>query len=146
MRKIEQQWIGFTVLTVAIMLLFTACRSGEELVPPTEEEQIKNVALGYFVRDTSIPEYEAEIEAIVDDWARVSLTLVATESTTDPMTLYLQNQAATDDPVPTAVPMTLPGNNARTTNDFGWAVITEPQVYFSDEELDSRQVPEKIRP
>ncbi|MEZ4864866.1 MAG: hypothetical protein R3C14_26370 [Caldilineaceae bacterium] len=137
---------AIALLMLMTTLWITACDQQGAVLPPTEEEQIKNVAVGYFVRETSVPEYEAQVEAVVDDWARVSLAPVGVESSGGPMIMYLQNQAATDNPAPTAVPQTVPGNEARITNDFGWTVITPPQVQFSDTELDAMQVPAKIRP
>ncbi|MEZ4664692.1 MAG: hypothetical protein R2911_44735 [Caldilineaceae bacterium] len=55
------------------LVVLAACGPEGANVPPTEEEQIKNVAASYFVRNQSLPEYEVQIEEVVDEWARVSL-------------------------------------------------------------------------
>ena len=138
--------LNLQILVILTMLLMAACGQTGQLLPPTEEQQIENVAIGYFERNPDLPEYEAEIEAVVDDWARVSLSPAGVESSDGPLIIYLQNQDETDNPVPTAQPLESGANQARITNDFGWVVISKPQAQFSDEELDAMGIPEEIRP
>ena len=128
-----------------ILFVIVACGRSGDVVSPTAEEQIKNVALSYFVRDSAVPTYEANVEEVVDNWARVTLTPVGTD-VNEPLTVYLQNQAESDNPVPTAAPDANPGNIARTESDLGWAIITPPQAHFTPEELNAMAVPAKIRP
>lgn len=139
-------WHRIGLLVAVAILWLAACGREESILPPTEEEQIKNLATGYFVRDPNVPPYAAHVEAVVEDWARVSLAPVGVESTDGPMIMYLQNQANTDNPVATAQPLDSTIENVRLTNDFGWVVITKPQAQFSDEELDELGVPTEIRP
>ncbi|MCB0088517.1 MAG: hypothetical protein KDE54_11440 [Caldilineaceae bacterium] len=133
----------YYIVLVALLVL-TAC-GRQAAIPPTEEEQIKNVATNYFVRDQSLPEYDVQIEEVVDDWARVSLAAAGVD-TQEPMVMYLQNQAETDNPVATAMPVGMPSEDVQISNDFGWVVITQPQAQFTDAELDAIGVPADIRP
>lgn len=130
-----------------ILLIIVACGSPSsgEIISPTAEEQIKNVALDFFVRDSAVPAYEADIAEIEGNWARVTLTPVDV-TTTEPLTVYLQNQAESDVLAPTAEPMANPGNIAPTNTELGWAVITPPQAHFSSDELNALAVPANIRP
>ncbi|MEZ4711732.1 MAG: hypothetical protein R3A44_31360 [Caldilineaceae bacterium] len=134
----------YAILLMALLVL-AACGPEGANVSPTEEEQIKNVAASYFVRNQSLPEYEVQIEEVVDDWVRVSLAPAAVD-TQEPMIMYLQNQAETDNPVATAMPVGMPSEDVRLSNDFGWVVITQPQAHFTDAELDDMGVPQDIRP
>ncbi|MCB0096099.1 MAG: hypothetical protein KDE46_10285, partial [Caldilineaceae bacterium] len=68
----------YYIVLVALLVL-TAC-GRQAAIPPTEEEQIKNVATNYFVRDQSLPEYDVQIEEVVDDWARVSLAAAGVDT------------------------------------------------------------------
>lgn len=134
----------YAILLMALLVL-AACGPEGANVSPTEEEQIKNVAASFFVRNQSLPEYEVQIEEVVDDWVRVSLAPAAVD-TQEPMIMYLQNQAETDNPVATAMPVGMPSEDVRLSNDFGWVVITQPQAHFTDAELDDMGVPQDIRP
>lgn len=134
----------YAILLMALLVL-AACGPEGGNVSPTEEEQIKNVAASFFVRNQSLPEYEVQIEEVVDDWVRVSLAPAAVD-TQEPMIMYLQNQAETDNPVATAMPVGMPSEDVRLSNDFGWVVITQPQAHFTDAELDDMGVPQDIRP
>ena len=144
MRPAYRRWHQHIFIAL-LLLIVAACGQSDEIVSPTAEEQIKNVALDYYIRDSAVPGYEANIEEIVDDWARVTLTPINAE-TTEPMVMYLQNQAESDNPVPTAMPMANPGNIAPTNTELGWAVITPPQAHFSSAELNALAIPAKIRP
>ncbi|MEZ4615964.1 MAG: hypothetical protein R2867_10750 [Caldilineaceae bacterium] len=135
-----------TMVSLLLLLFVAACGQQRDVLPATEEEQIKNVALDYFVRDSAVPPYEATIEAVVDDWARVALSPVESDTSGEPLIIYLQNQADADNPVPTAEPMAVPGNIAPTGTELGWAIITPPQAQFTSAELNAYAVPAKIRP
>ncbi len=59
---------------------------------------------------------------------------------------YVQDQANDPEPVPTAaLEISQLQNDADAATAMGWAVITQPQAHFSDEELDAAMVPEAIR-
>ncbi|MCB0153495.1 MAG: hypothetical protein KDF65_01770 [Anaerolineae bacterium] len=112
-------------------------------VRPVEQEQIKNVVREYVVRDTNIPDYEVTIEAVAEDWARVSLAPAQVEGQTT--TLYLQKQDA-GQAAPTAIIAELPGHEARTQATTGWTIILGPQADFSPAELNEVAVPSEVRP
>lgn len=141
-------WCLTFTLVVLSALVLSACADtgGTAELAPSEEEQIKAMVEDYFRRDPSIPEYVADIEAVTNHWARVSLSPVGVE-TDEKMIVYVQDQENSPDPVPTAaLTIAQPRNNADTETKLGWAIITQPQVHFTDEELDAAQVPEEIRP
>lgn len=138
-----------TFITLIIIILVAGCGSqaneGEALAP-TDEEQIKTLVENYFSRDPNIPEYEANVEAVVDNWARVSLSTEGVDST-DKILIYLQDQVNAPEPAPT-VDLEISDElyDAESETELGWAIITKPQAYFTDEELDAAMVPESIRP
>jgi hypothetical protein len=131
------------LMTVAIPLL-AACNTPSASLTPVEAEQIKNVVEQYYVRNTSIPDQEVEIQKVVGAWARVSIkpTGVATE----PNLLFLQNHADATTDVPAAETTVMTGNQASVTTTTGWTIILGPQVNFSQDELDAAGIPDEIRP
>lgn len=146
MRHFIWRQVRLYCFLAAALLSISACGVAGNSLTPTEEEQIKNVATSYFVRDQSIPQYEAEIEEVVDEWARVSLAPTTVDAAAEPMIMYLQNQTETENPVPTARPLSEPSEDVEVATALGWAIVTKPQAQFTDEELDALGVPEEIRP
>lgn len=136
----------------ALLLLLAACGSSEadgdgRAIAPTDEVQIETAVENYFRRDPNIPEYVAEVEAVVDDWARVSLSVAGVDNAGGKVLVYVQDQVNTPNPVPTAELMLSDTmHDAEISTDLGWAIITPPQAHFTDEELDAAMVPEAIRP
>ncbi|MEZ4736745.1 MAG: hypothetical protein R3E79_57425 [Caldilineaceae bacterium] len=127
------------------ILLAAGCGIQSDAVRPVEEEQIENVVTDYYVRNTSIPDYDVTIEAVEEEWARVSIAPSGVE-TEQPDIVYLQNQAETLIEAPTAVITTALGNTARVATESGWVIVVGPQANFNDEELDAAGVPPFIRP
>lgn len=137
------------VVIYLLSFLVTACidTTNPGILTTTEEEQIKATVKDYFRRDPDLPEYIADVEEVDGYWARVSLSAEGITSTDGKMMLYLQDQANTLDPAPTAaLQVTQLQNNAEVQTDTRWIIITPPQVNFTDEELDAASVPEQIRP
>jgi hypothetical protein len=132
------------VLILVIFLSSAACSLQSNTLRPVEEEQIANVVVDYYTRNGALPEQEVTIEAVTEDWARVSMKPAGIEGTAD--IFYLQNQNTAVNPAPTAELIVQPGDQARTTTTTGWVIIIGPQVTFSDEELDAVGVPPALRP
>lgn len=134
----------FIIGTICLAwLILSACNSQNVTVRPVEQEQIENVVREFVVRDTNIPSYEVTIEAIAEDWARVSVEPVQTEG--EATTLYLQKQVE-NAAAPTATIAAKPGHEARAETTTGWAIILGPQADFSQAELDNVGVPSEVRP
>ena len=134
---------------MSIALFLAACgdTGGSAEVAPSEAEQIKAMVEDYFKRDPNIPEYIADVEAVTGNWARVSLAAEGVD-VAEKMIVYVQDQVNDPNPVPTA-DLKLsdqPRNDADADTQLGWAIVTLPQVHFTDEELDAAMVPEEIRP
>ena len=132
-------------LLPVVAIVMAGCSIKADGARPVEEEQIKNVVKDYFVRNSSVPDYEATIEEVNGNWARVRISPVGVDTANGDVVFYLQNQdqAATDAP-----PATLnvqPGKQARTTTTSGWTIIAGPQAHFTDAELDAAGVPDAIR-
>lgn len=111
---------------------------------PVEEEQIENVVIDYFVRDSASPEYTVTIEEVDQSWARVSMSPIGVQNT-EANIVYLQDQSATAIEAPTPDPDANPGNIAPVETTSGWTIIAGPQVTFSEEELDAAGIPPFIR-
>ena len=131
------------LLTWLTALLLGACVVQSAPPVPVEEEQIENVVKEYFVRDTTVPDYDVTIEEVASNWARVSINPAGTEGATS--TLYLQKQGGVDD-VSTATVAEAPGNDARVGTTTGWTVILGPQVEFNEAKLDEVGIPNTVRP
>lgn len=127
-----QRKAGSLVALILLLVLAAGCASQSNNATPVEEEQIKNLALSFFVLDSDIPAYEATIDQIENDWARVQIAPVAVDSADGAMLMYLQKQALSDDA-------------ASTQSDTGWTVVAGPQAQFTQAELDSAGVPAFIR-
>jgi hypothetical protein len=130
---------------VAIALLFSACDTQANPARPVEQEQIENLVEDFYVRDGSIPEYEATIEEVDGTWARVRIAPVGVDTLGGGDIIYLQKQDQTQADVPPATLAVAPGNQARVTTTSGWTIVAGPQAQFTDEELDAAGVPESIR-
>ncbi|MCE7984394.1 MAG: hypothetical protein DYG89_24740 [Caldilinea sp. CFX5] len=131
------------LLLIVTAPLVAACNTPSAALAPVETEQIKNVVEGYYVRNTSIPEQEVEIQEVVGDWARVGIKPVGVE--TAPDLFFLQNHATANDEAPAVQTTVLPGNQAPTTTTSGWTIILGPQVQFTEAELDAAGIPTEIR-
>jgi hypothetical protein len=135
----------FLLNLFGLLLLLAGCALQSNSLAPVEEEQIKNVVEDFFIRQNNVPDYEATIEEVAGNWARVSITPVGVEVVGEPAVLYLQNQAEATNEAPTAVANVQPGNTARVTTSTGWVIVLGPQVHFTNAELDSAGVPPQIR-
>lgn len=145
--------IGAVFLLLAALLALAGCLSSpadlpEDVVAPTEEQQILNVVEDFYVRDEgNVPEYEAAIEAIDGNWVRVSIAPVGVETINGPDILYLQNQAEAERALPTLTTVVSPTTNtARVATSSGWAIVAGPQAQFTEAELSAAGVPASIRP
>jgi len=123
--------------------LLAACNTPSANLGPVEEEQIKNVVEDYYVRDTSIPAQDVQIQEVAGNWARVGIQPAGVE--TMPNLIFLQNQVAATNDAPAAQTTVQPGNQASVTTTTGWTIILGPQVHFTLEELDAAGIPEEIR-
>ncbi len=147
------RWRVTTTLLPLLILLFASCsaiptsETAADGAPPVAEQQIVNVVEDYYTRQSGVlPEYEAKIELVQDNWARVSIHPVGVEESTNPELFYLQNQLEADNPLPTPTVVVSPQQTAPRSTETGWAIIVGPQVHFSSEELDNAGVPDFIRP
>jgi hypothetical protein len=132
-------------LSIVAALLFAGCGVQANPARPVEEQQIENVVEEYYVRNGSIPEYEATIEEVDGTWARVRIAPVGVDTLGGGDIIYLQNQDQTPADVPPPTLAVAPGNQAQVTTTSGWTIVTGPQAQFTDEELDAAGVPESIR-
>lgn len=131
------------VLLVIIAPLLVACDAPSASLTPVEEEQIKNVVQDYYVRHTSIPDQEVEIQEVAGHWARVAIRPTGVE--TAPDLLFLQDHDAAADTAPAAETTVQPGNQASVTTTTGWTIILGPQAQFTPAELDAAGIPAEIR-
>lgn len=143
--KRRHRWVrlGAMLLLIIIAQFVAACNTPSAALTPVETEQIKNVVEDYYVRNSSIPDQEVEIQEVAGDWARVSIKPAGVETT--PALLFLQNHTTAVNEAPTAEIIVRPGNQARVTTTTGWTIILGPQVQFTDEELDAAGIPAEIR-
>ena len=133
-------------IVVTFLLIGCGETAGTQELVPSDEAAIKAAVEDYFRRDPELPPYNAEVEAVVEHWARVSIAPEGVENS-DKVILYVQDQANDPNPVPTvALDISQPRNDAEAVTDVGWAIITKPQASFTDEELDAAMVPDEIRP
>lgn len=152
-RAHNARWWLAPLMTVAVMLLTAGCTGvapaelGANPVPPVAEEQILNVVEDFYVRQPGlVPEYEAEIEQVERNWARVSIRPVGVELLNGPDIIYLQNQAEAARDVETPTVELTPPRTARVETDTGWTIVAGPQAQFTDEELNAAGIPAYIRP
>ena len=145
--------IGAVFLLLAAIFALAGCLSSpsdlaEDLVAPTEEQQILNVVEDFYVRDeANVPEYEAAIEAIDGNWVRVSIAPVGVEIVNGPDIVYLQNQTeAKRDLAPLTVVVSPTTNTARVATSSGWVIVAGPQAQFTQAELSAAGIPASIRP
>lgn len=134
-----------TAVLIVTAVLLAGCSTQANPARPVEEEQIKNVVKDYFIRSGSIPDYEATIEEVDGNWARVRIAPVGVTNVNGETILYLQNQ---DQTVQDAPPPTLdvqPGNQASLTTPSGWTIVAGPKSDFTDAELNAASVPAAIR-
>jgi hypothetical protein len=134
-----------TAVLIVTAVLLAGCSTRADQARPVEEEQIKNVVKDYFVRSGSIPDYEATIEEVDDNWARVRIAPVGVNNVNGETILYLQNQDQTARDAPPPTLDVRPGNQARVTTTSGWTIVAGPQSEFTDAELDAAGVPAAIR-
>lgn len=142
-RQHDWRRLGSMLLFVVAAQLVAACDTPSAALAPVETEQIKNVVEDYYVRNSSIPDQEVEIQEVTGNWARVSIKPAGVE--TEPDLFFLQNQATAVNDVPAVQPTVLPGNQAPVTTTSGWTIILGPQVQFTEEELDAAGIPAEIR-
>lgn len=142
---------GFEAMLMIVMLSLTcgmlvACSISADTATPVEEEQIKNVALSYFLREGAVPDYEATVEKVEDGWARVRISPVGVQSVDGSNLLYLKKQAVpVDDSSVDDTEVAQPGYSPLIATDTGWTISAGPQAQFSRAELDAAGVPEFIR-
>lgn len=140
-------------LTTLLLLLLVGCTTpadqntlADEVIP-VEEQQIVNVVEDYYVRQSAVvPEYEAEVEEVENNWARVSIRPVGVEVSNGPEIFYLQNQVEAERELPTPTVELTPPQSARRSTDTGWVIVAGPQARFTPEELNAAGVPAFIRP
>ena len=128
---------------VLIAPLLVACDTPSANLTPVEEAQIKNVVQDYYVRHTSIPDQEVEIQEVAGQWARVAIRPAGVEAAPD--LLFLQDHDAADVTAPAVETTVQPGNQASVTTTTGWTIILGPQVQFTPAELDAAGIPAAIR-
>lgn len=130
-------------LLVLITPLLVACNTPSANLTPVEEAQIKNVVQDYYVRHTSIPDQEVEIQEVAGQWARVAIRPAGVEAAPD--LLFLQDHDAADVTAPAVETTVQPGNQASVTTTTGWTIILGPQAQFTPAELDAAGIPADIR-
>lgn len=141
----------FTLITTLIVLAITcgvlvACSISADDATPLEKEQIKNVALSYFLRERAVPDYEATVEQVENGWARVRISPVGVESLDGSTIFYLKKQAVPADVSSVDdTQIAQPGYSPLVTTDTGWTIFAGPQAQFSQTELDAAGIPEYIR-
>lgn len=145
MKQYLSQWriMASLALLVLIAPLLVACNTPSANLTPVEEAQIKNVVQDYYVRHTSIPDQEVEIEEVAGNWARVAIRPTGVE--TAPDLLFLQDHDAAAATAPAAETTVQPGNQASVTTTTGWTIILGPQAQFTPAELDAAGIPAEIR-
>jgi len=138
----------FMILLLAITCgMLVACSISAGGATPLEKEQIKNVALAYFLRERALPDYEATVEKVEAGWARVRISPVGVQSLNGSTMLYLKKQAApASNNSIGATQIAQPGYSPLIATDTGWTIFAGPQAQFSQTELDAAGVPEFIRP
>lgn len=142
---------GFKLITILIVLAITcgvlvAC-SISAGATPMEREQIKNVALSYFLRERAVPDYEATVEKVQDGWARVRISPVGVQSVDGSNLLFLKKQdVPADDGSVDNTQIAQPGYSPLIATDTGWTIFAGPQAQFSQAELDAAGIPVFIRP
>jgi hypothetical protein len=143
-QEMTHKLLAIPALIIALLGLLSCNGAEETTIRPVEQEQIENVVKTFLVRDTTIPEYEVTIEAVVDDWARVSVNPAGTE-TEQPTFLYLKKEVdAPANPTPTLTVQ--PGHESEVDTTTGWSIVLGPQASFTQAELDEVGVPPEIRP
>lgn len=116
------------------------------MLTPTDEEQIKTTVENYFERDPDLPEYVANVKAIVNNWARVSILPVGIENVDGLFVLYVQDQLNVSELTLTAaLQISQIENNTEVETQSGWAIITQPKAQFTSEELNTAMVLELVR-
>jgi hypothetical protein len=131
------------LLLALITLAGAGC--GGSGVDPVEEEQIKAVVEGYYVRGLSVPEYEAEVEEVRDGWARVTMRPSGVDNEGGDETFFLQNQGGAGAAEPTRQLSTQPGDTVDVSTPTGWVIVAGPQAQFAPEELEALGVPLEVR-
>jgi len=142
-RFISGARVNCLLLMLVIAQLVAACDTPSANLTPVEEEQIKNVVTDYYVRETSIPDQEVEIQEVAGNWARVGINATGIEAA--PNLLFLQNHVDAAINAPAVQTTVQPGNQASVTTTTGWTIILGPQVNFTQEELDAAGIPAEIR-
>jgi hypothetical protein len=143
---------GFNRMLMIVMLSFAcgmlvACSISAGGATPLEREQIKNVALSYFLREPALPDYEATVEKVEDGWARVRIAPVGVQSLDGSVVLYLKKLAVPADQSSVRdTQIAQPGYSPLIATDTGWTIFAGPQAQFSQTELDAAGVPAFIRP
>lgn len=142
---------GFTRMPAIALIalacgILVACSISAGSATPVEEEQIKNVALSYFLRERAVPDYEATVEKVEGGWARVRISPVGVQSVDGSTLLYLRKQevpadaSSVDD-----TQVAQPGYSPLVATDTGWTIFAGPQAQFSQAELDAAGIPDFIR-
>lgn len=137
--------VRLTTALLALALAVAACGSGAAGVPPAEQEAIEAAVEDFYVRSADAPAYQATVEEVEGDWARVSLAPEGVENVGGTDIVFVRRDAtgsieATPDPVAQA------GREHLDDAQVGWVIVAGPQAQFTDAELDAAGVPESLRP
>ena len=155
LRRRTSRTFNITLICLLTLIFLAACADDPNApvagLVPSEEERILNIVEDYYLSDLyaqnegNIPEYEAVVQAVDGQWARVAISPIGVESAEGPDLIYLQNSA---DLVltPTAEPASSSAANVERADVIGWTIVAGPQARFTDAELDAAGVPEEIRP
>lgn len=135
-----------TLVMLFAAIVIASCITQADDATPVEEELIMYAATSFFVRSGGIPDYEATVEHVEADWARVRISPAAVEPQDGAPIMYLRKQLSVDDAAPTAtVAAAEPGFAPQDVADGGWVVVTGPDANFTQAELDAAGVPPFIR-
>ncbi len=147
--------VGILLIVSILMSMIVACAPEEAELPegqiaPSTEQQIINLVEDYYMGEQNVlnegevPAYEASVDEIDGEWARVSIRPVGVESDQGPDIVFLQNTA---DLVARPTEEAVSGEAAglERSDIVGWTIVAGPQVQFTDEELDAAGVPVDIR-
>lgn len=123
---------------VFLLLMFTQFIAGCNVqisgLPATERLEMETLVEDYFTAasatEADLPQYEARVEEVSGNWARVALWPVGVDNA-EPNLFFLERQEI--DP------------NTANQTPHGWTIILGPQVHFAASELDSAGVPMDVR-
>jgi hypothetical protein len=140
-------WRHLIAAVLLAGLVMAACGSPADTVGPVERQQIQNVVKDYWTRNSDIPDYTANIDALTSSWARVSIH-PAGVSSQNPVEFYLHKELGQEDvtPVPTAQTDVSVASEDPVTTSSGWTIVLGPKASFTAAELDAAGVPQAVRP